>query len=663
MKRAAAPPPPAAPVPAKRPRFVSAPISTEVLPLNHFAESGKNSNFSSAKGAARPVKLGSARVSAVRASIAASSPAAVAASSPSSSSSSSSSPGSAPIVSKKAVLVDVGDRNKNNAAKIEKRAARTLPGEVWRRVFSHLSGPRAVPTLRLVCREWRELLKDFSGHPFAAVSFEGVGRVPEARDLRDLCCSGTALTELVLTGLSRSVAVDPLLQALALSGPAVTGRLRVLGLSRTAVTDEGLRAVGRALPGLTEVRLADCVNATGQGIDLVLAGCRDLEVLDLSGCFGSWSRPITSTSMGQLLTQCPRMRVLGLSRCDGLGVAGAILVLRLALRELDLSYCTGLHFPRDGGSHLQELAQIRNPTLTRLNLANCSRLDAQDVQLIADLAPGLEDLDLSHCASEPDAARRGFDIDGVLPRLRRLRRLGLAGLRIPPGAFPGNLAACCPMIEALDVNSSRFVTDEALAALVGARPAPPPLRELDLSYCWNLTPALFRRLGAVRTLRRLSVVGWRFTLVDDLALASMFGRDAAAAAAPGFAGIEAVDFSALPSVTGACFAAPGCKSLREVVMVSCPLLTDTGIDMLATLPNLETLHIQHCQRLTDRSIDHLLRGARSLKSLKIQGTNFSLAKVREFELQRPGVCRDGPKPPPKTALVLQKTASKRSLHF
>ncbi|KAL1297968.1 hypothetical protein AAFC00_006476 [Neodothiora populina] len=97
-----------------------------------------------------------------------------------------------------------------------------------------------------------------------------VGVANAARELRELdlsfCCalSDTA-TEVLSLGLTHLTHLD-------------------LAFCGSAVSDSSLRSIGLHLLDLRYLSVRGCVRVTGAGVENVLAGCKDLEVLDVSQC-------------------------------------------------------------------------------------------------------------------------------------------------------------------------------------------------------------------------------------------------------------------------------------------------------------------------------------------------------------------------------------------
>lgn len=252
---------------------------------------------------------------------------------------------------------------------------------------------------------------------------------------------GLAVTDLVLTGLQhvcergfwvmgKAVGLQKLKSLTIVSCPGLTDlgleaigehcpNLRHLNLTRSFISDNGLRAFTKSGASLESLQLEECNSISQLGVLAVLSNCgENLRALSLVKCLG-----IKDTVVGLTeLSTCKSLRSLAIRDCPGFGSFGIAMVGKLCphLQHVDFS---GLYQATDAGviSLLQScnlglvkanlggcinlsdavvvaMARLHGGSLRRLNLDGCRKITDQSMVAIADKCPLLLDLDISKCS-------------------------------------------------------------------------------------------------------------------------------------------------------------------------------------------------------------------------------------------------------------------------
>lgn len=337
-------------------------------------------------------------------------------------------------------------------------------------------------------------------------SLEGITFAPDLRSIRafDLVPADmahfarfTKLETLDLSGSARTLGSgwgEPL---------APLPELRAITMRNARMDDADLRALSRhAELERLELEYAGA-SLTGAGFAAFHDAGR-LRDVDLSRAAG-----LTDGGLVALFA-VPSLRRLDLSGCPlrDVTVDGALAAVRsnVSLRELDLGDCPNiivamlydLPFSLErlslAGTDVgwDELGQL--PPLASLDLSHCVRVDRAALERVVTRLGGfLEELDLGRCtALEPDDP-------GVLSAARRLRVLGLGGVRVSDDAV--RAIATLPALEELDLSFA----DVGDAGAVVLAKSPAPLARLALTGCDKITDDGLRALARLDGLRALDL--------------------------------------------------------------------------------------------------------------------------------------------------------------
>ena len=381
---------------------------------------------------------------------------------------------------------------------------------------------------------------------------------------------------------------------------------------------------------------SDCANhgAAADAVDELVrfaSVCSRIETLDLSA-FGA------GVPVAHRWAEFPRLRVLALSQTTPLSrTAGGVGWIS------SLSRLTTLTARLDAAGFDMAMSCLRYvSTLEHLSLSGCNTGTDAGFAHLAQLRL-LHSLELRDCYYVTDrgidAGITGLQLDGLSPRLPRLRTLllwhcdeagdpslrGIArlsqleslslrewGQRLTDSGLRhlGGLKHLCRLEagELLSASNLGLTYLLRLAASVGAA----PLEELALDGCAHVSGGgdFFAELGRGAALRCLSIRGSR-NLVEDFFLGLL----------PLRASLRRLDLTR-SFVTDEAMAVIGkFAELEELLLVWCNEITDDGICSLRAMPRLRLLNLCGCQDLTDKAIESISdRLADSLEVLDIRGS-------------------------------------------
>ncbi|KAA0151773.1 hypothetical protein FNF28_07096 [Cafeteria roenbergensis] len=245
------------------------------------------------------------------------------------------------------------------------------------------------------------------------------------------------------------------------AGGASSAEASRLGLTDDADLSEMLREGGRvtngtvqevcsALPGLTSLGLAGCVEVSDAGMWAIARESPGLSKLVLSGL-----PLLTHVGLRSVSLRCRQLTWLDLSRCPAVDDMGLRVVASglWGLHTLHMRDCAAVH---DGG--VAELAQCCR-RLTDVDVSRCPMLTDKALQAIA-----------RYCTEEGG-----------------LRRFAFASSRFCTDTGFAALAAASPLLEALNLSScAKLSGGDGLAAFAASCPR---LHTLALDGCEGISSA------------------------------------------------------------------------------------------------------------------------------------------------------------------------------
>ncbi|KAI9484880.1 hypothetical protein BDB00DRAFT_852981 [Zychaea mexicana] len=229
---------------------------------------------------------------------------------------------------------------------------------------------------------------------------------------------------------------------------------------------------------------------------------------------------------------------------------------------------------------IELLIDMIGPHVESLYLTHCFHLTDQAITMIAQNAPHLKKLDLNSC---------WLITDRSLDALRHLRWL--------------------------DLSNCRKITDAGMQRLLENNT---DLQHLTLSYCKNLTDQtmLYFTKYCTRNLEYLNLQ--RCTKITDQGFVSWLIKAPNCFTALHTLNLSDCSFLTDRSIAHLVIAAP---YLKDVSVSFCCALSDSSLEELAKLEQLESLDASYCgSAVSDASITTLLKGtAKTIRRLNIRG--------------------------------------------
>ncbi len=319
-------------------------------------------------------------------------------------------------------------------------------------------------------------------------------------------------------------------------------RVQVLSLRKS------LRELVNGVPHLESLNLSGCYNLTDSALEAAFA--RDaphLRHLNLSLC-----KEVSDNALGRIALRCRNLEVLELGGCTKVTNAGLLSVSHLPrIRKLNLRSCRQIS---DAG--LGHVAGATDPAfanrrLEELVLQDCQKLTDEALRHIAAGLPRLRTLNLSFCISVTDTG---------LKSVGRLRAL-----------------------ETLSLRSCDNVSDIGVGFLCEDGGCGDSLRDLDVSFCPNVSDAGMKHVSAgMRGLRALSMTTCAIT---DEGLRRLCER---------LADLEVLNIGQCVGVTDAALAkvADSMRSLRSLDLYGCPKVTSAALLRLRHMPSMRRLNLE-----------------------------------------------------------------------
>lgn len=299
-----------------------------------------------------------------------------------------------------------------------------------------------------------------------------------------------------------------------------------------------------------------------------------LKVLNLRDLY-----TLSNNSLVQLANRCPLIISLNLHGCSRISDEGLNQIIEKCqhLKELDISYCTGLQ--RSPAS-----ACIAHLPLTLQELSLVGIMSDDSALLISALTrlTALKSLRLCGVPAVTDEA-----LDEILCSIGpTLQKLDLSGGLMSPLTDSGIAAITkhCSILSFVGLSMLKQVTGTTFLPLLRDYNRACKLKVLQLS-CPKLDPEV------------LYQVSTNCSALEDLALS----------------GVQAVNDEFLIAIANLC------PSLRELGIKACRQVTDVGVCALAQHCPLECIVLSGVHSLTNRSIYALANGCPYLREIYLSG--------------------------------------------
>ncbi|KAF9974079.1 SCF ubiquitin ligase complex subunit [Actinomortierella ambigua] len=273
-------------------------------------------------------------------------------------------------------------------------------------------------------------------------------------------------------------------------------RLIMPGCKKT--TEEGLRTLLQACPGLYSLDLSEIPHVSDTLVKFIAEHCSQLHTLYLAGC-----TTITDTAIVALAKRCSRLKRIKLSQCSLL-TDQAVLALTQECRqliEIDIAQCNlmtnkAIQAIWDALPQVRDLNATQVPNMTDqafmsivpqvnryeqlrvLNLTSCSLITDQTLHRILPAAPRIRNLVLAKCDRITDYGAGAIKILG-----KHLHYLHLGHCSKITDRLITSLTQHCTRIRYLDLACCSKLTDASVFALSQL----PKLRRIGLVKCSNIT--------------------------------------------------------------------------------------------------------------------------------------------------------------------------------
>lgn len=404
-------------------------------------------------------------------------------------------------------------------------------------------------------------------------------------------------------------------------------QLEVLDVSKCSlVTDVGLAAIGKSCQKLLKLRLAACHQVSDAGIESVVRANKRLQEIVISFC-----ERISDRSIATIAKSCPCLAVLEAELCIQLGSTGmkclAIMHANPAtLRRLNVSGCRRIN---DEG--IIEIAQ-KCTRLQEVNVRQCDKLTDLSIQALTHNCLEMESLIMEELFAVTYKIFL-FDQEGdgraTVDRnmLRRLRALNVAGCSGLNDLALGHLAHRAKQLESLNLSTCDAFSDDGLAWLCDDMfdhtSSGTTLRQIDLSYCVQLSPSAIQRLVSnCHDLVALNLSGCVSLTEEDLNVIIASSSK-----------LTQLEVAFCREVTDATLTTMATHLSLEFLNISrCSRVTDDGmLDIAAQFTGLQRLDLSACKKLTDKTLDALFENCKSLSALDVTHCpHFSADSLARF---------------------------------
>ncbi|XP_055078559.1 dynein regulatory complex subunit 6 [Periophthalmus magnuspinnatus] len=339
--------------------------------------------------------------------------------------------------------------------------------------------------------------------------------------------------------------------------------LLYLNLSATNITNQALRELSRNCLNLQYLSVAYCCRFTDQGFLYLTTGrgCHTLVHLNVSGC-----TQMTVNAFRYISAGCPALKQIVINDMPTLSDS---CVMALLSRCHCLSVISLLDAPNLSDLAFKAIAEVAK--LRSLYIEGNNQLTDVSWKALCTSSLGLRKLHAAECTRLNNTSVK------YMGTLKHLQYLDISMCNV------GNIGI-------------KHLTDSLSA---------PKLRELNISYCSQITDTAVRRIALrLNRLYHLNLSycgGLSDKSLEFLSDSSICSLDISGCSVQdqGLASLERVH-------------------LRKIVLAECIFVTDVGIENLCrNVKYLEDVDISYCAALTDRAIRTLSFYCRGLITLKM----------------------------------------------
>ncbi|KAG1365263.1 putative F-box/LRR-repeat protein 3 [Cocos nucifera] len=390
--------------------------------------------------------------------------------------------------------------------------------------------------------------------------------------------------------------------------------------------------------GLKAVCLARATGIGWRGLEVLVAACPRLEVVDLSYCVGVGDREasalaaagglrelrldkclgITDVGLAKLAVGCTGLERLGIKWCMEISDLGIDLLSKKCqdLKVLDISYLKVTNFCLQSISSLEKLED--------LIMVGCSQINDGGLRFLSNGSNSLRSIDVSRCNNvstwglvsviEGHKCLQKIIAGDCFPEIVPLFLAKLSGLSdtlnvLKLDGFQVSATSLqiigvhCKNLVEIGLGKCRDMTDECISELVTHRA---DLRTIDLTCCHSLTDnALVTIADRCKKLTCL--------LLESCSLITEKGLDHIGTCCTDLKEVDLTDCPVddtglCPSISdkGLVHIGSNFRKLLELDLYRCTGIADGGLAAIAAgCKHLKKLNMCYCVRITDRGLKHL----------------------------------------------------------
>lgn len=421
-----------------------------------------------------------------------------------------------------------------------------------------------------------------------------------------------------------------------------------------AVQGQGLIAVAEMCHKLLKLDISRCSNLEKFGIMKIFYGCKLLEEVDLS-----YNKDVGDDEVRTLSMNCPNVVNFNAVECPFISDQSMQLLAKNC-RDLDYVDITRTSL----STRITDLTLLGfgqcSFSLRVLRMSGCDQLTDVGLTWLAEGCKVVEELDFNGCTKISDAGLRSLG-----NYCHALTSLNIAGAKLVSDVGVASIAVGCPKLRHLVLSSlylmcdPRIVIDtkkgaklEAWQSIIGIQSVAQHLEKLesiDISGCFRLNKSIAKFISRMDTLKKVNFSGCNqvttdslisfsrgCTLLEDITLNDCGPAINDAVFSKGFVKyckhLHTVTLHrCLELRGGALKALSRCKTLVKLDISGCKSVTDmmflplTEVD---TVPHLKTLIMLNCPLLTDTSLAWIASKTHEVTFLAIRGTSMTKHSVQ-----------------------------------
>jgi hypothetical protein len=421
-----------------------------------------------------------------------------------------------------------------------------------------------------------------------------------------------------------------------------------------AITGAGLIAVAEVCHNLLKLDISRCSNLESFGLMKVFYECKLLEEVDVS-----YMSIMGDDELRVLAQNCPNLVYFNAQECPFLSDS-SVQLLAKNCRDLDYVDISRTSL----STRITDLALLAfgesNESLRVLKMSGCDQITDVGLTWLAEGCRVIEEIDFNGCTKISDAGLRSLGAS-----CHALISLDVSSAKLISDVGVANLAVGCPKMKHLRIKGLYLMCDpritidtkkgakvEAWQSIIGIQAVAQHmecLESIDISGCFRLNKSIQKFLSRLDTLKKINFSQCNQTtteslielskgcpLLEDITLNDCGIAVNDAAFSKGFVKHcrnlhTVVVHRCLEIRGGALKALSRCPSLTKLDITGCKTITDmmflplTEVD---TVPELKTLIIVNCPLLTDTALAWIASKTHDITLLACKGTAVTKHSVQ-----------------------------------